>query len=163
MKEMNLEEYIKENKCLFEQGKLPEGHAARFERRLSSQNRFSLYYWTTGLAAMLVLALGVRLFMDSTQGSDCLFRDEEIRYVKMYYSMKISSEVEKIRGLSEGKPERELFLEEVDKILLNNVLFETEMQASLLREKTLEAMSCYYQSSLNSLEYMFLQLNEDIY
>lgn len=156
---MRIEDFIRENRQEFEQGDLPGGHILRFEQRLPGKKKYlSGYYWSSGIAACLVIALGVELLWKIEAPRECDFLCQEINNVKMYYSMKVSDEAGRIRSLVAGLPEQEVYLREVEGILSENESFEKEIPSFPQAERTIEVLAQHYQSSLNSLQYMSTQL-----
>jgi len=161
---MKIEDFIRENRQEFEQGDLPAGHMLRFEQKLpGKQRKLSGYHWYSGVAACLVLAIGLELLWKLEAPRECELLCQEIHKVKMYYSMKVSDEAGRIRSLAASSPEKEVYLREVDGILSENESFEKEIPAFPESEITINILAQHYQSSLNSLEYMAGQLEQKSY
>jgi len=160
-----LKQFIDAHRDEFDDIELPEGHQARFEKKLPSpRKRYTLWYSVYGVAAAACIALLI-FFKPSTD----LFIEEdnptanvcEIDELQLYYTMQMNdviARIEKIheKDLSPGSNELMLAMKEV---LNDSGHFEDEILPTLpCNEEGFFAMNQHYKNSLMSLQIMLEQM-----
>lgn len=138
-----LEKYMRENKELFNNEEPPEGHEARFLRKLEQSNdkkKDFTTFWRVAAAIILLLVLALSVLIprfnspQDVQYSSMSLGDvsEDMANVELYYKSKLETEYEKIDDLSKTDPLVKAYLDEIDTL---NKAYQ-ELEATLYQSGT---------------------------
>lgn len=121
-----LEKYMRENKGLFNNDEPPEGHEARFLRKLeqveAKKKDSPVFFWRVAAAIILLLVLAVSVLIprfnspQDVQYSSMSLSDvsDDMANVEFYYKSKLEAEYSKIDDLSKTDPLVKAYLDEID-------------------------------------------------
>ncbi|MDR2811428.1 MAG: hypothetical protein LBB84_12905 [Tannerellaceae bacterium] len=167
-----LKNFVETNREDFEDDFLPEGHIARFEKKLEKKK----YRRTRAVTALTMTAAAVALFLFllKTQGDTrnilpgqplpfVCESEGEIEELRMYYNMRmydVETQVEDLYAQGENSGSLEL-MEEVERVMQTTYNFETDILPTLpCSETALFVLNQHYGNSLESLNFMLRQMQQ---
>ncbi|MDF9829198.1 hypothetical protein [Parabacteroides sp. PF5-6] len=160
-----LKQFIDEHRQEFDDFELPEGHLARFEKKLPRRaKRHTLWYTVYGVAAAACIALFI-LFKPSTD----LFMDDddptanvcEIEELQLYYTMQINEVLARIEAADEETTSYKSaqLVQASRKVVSDSGRFEEEILPTLpCSEEGIYVINQHYSNSLRSLQIMLDQI-----
>lgn len=167
-----LKHFIDTNRDTFEEEQLPEGHLERFEKRLPHSRRsltirYNLYTIIAAACISLLILFNLpwkkespKVLPTGKQPCSCEIA-EEFEELRIHYMMQIHETIEEMKILCKqySFPGTEDLLDETDRVLADNRLFEESVLSTLpCSNDGLYAINMHYSSSLESLQIMLNQI-----
>lgn len=167
-----LKQYIQNNREEFDREELPPGHEYRFMQKLSrkkSRVREIAWYAAAFAASVVILLLMALPFSGEKNslpsGVTSEARTVQINELQLYYTMQMQDVIDRIEAFNPGSGmlEKQQVLKEAKRVLAMSELFGESVVPQLpVSDETLFAVTQYYGTSLNSLNFMLEQIQSDI-
>ena len=168
-----LKQYIDENREAFDELPMPDGHQARFEKKLMQSRKHTLRefsFYGALLAACVALFFLLRFSLtivpedEATQShlyAGCGM-SQEIHDLQLYYTMQMNELVLQLQAYDKKNiPGTRELLDEMNQVLYDNSEFEDTILPVLpCSDAAIFAMSRHYGASLESLQIMLNQLQQ---
>lgn len=164
-----LKEFIHNNREAFGKGELEPAHVMRFESKLRNRrNRVRRYvlYSLAVAASVAILLLSVPPFSRSGQTSATPATSRtaaDINNLRVYYTMQMDEIITRIKDATTcNRLEKKQLLEESNRIMKANQQFEEHVIPQMpCSKETLYAMTQLYNTSLESLNFMLQQIENN--
>lgn len=162
-----LKQFVNDNREAFDTDQLLPDHKIRFERMLPhTRNNARLYsiYALVVAASVAVLTVLALPFMElkrpANENISCQTA-KDIENLNTYYNIQMNEVLEQIKAFNPGSMtlEKQQIVQEATRVITASKQFEDVVMPQLpCLDETLFAMNQYYSTSIQSLNFMLLQM-----
>ena len=167
----SIDDFIRENKGMFDANEPDQGHFMRFEERLrkaARRRRLTVMYRVSAVAAvgllLIMSGLWIRLQLNETQPGQMRLSDvnHEMAEVEFYFTSQISSltgELNEINLETEPRYQAQLLdeISQMDSVYQN---LQKELATHPGDERIIQSMISYYQTKLRVIQHLIGQLRQ---